>query len=218
MFRQKSLLVELLYYSFKKSDRETAEFINELVKKSQHFSIDDLSNACLSGLENPVKKLFDLAKKFPQLNSALPDINKKNSKGNTLLFTVLLKFCYLMKQYVDQVSDITDDPECKRIPSQFANHLRQLQKLSEIIQYLLNKNAHETATSKQLFKIANRLSETKHTEGKKHFIPLKNMVEQINACRNHQKYYATESCTFFCIPVKMQTTHLSTTKYPGKSI
>ncbi len=204
MFRQKPLLNRLLSISSKNNRAETADFINQIVRNAHSFSMDDIVKACLAGIENPVKKLFRLAKQFPQLEPALPTINDKDSKGNTLLFTLLLHCCDRMKKYVTEVNAITNDSECRMIPFMFANQLYQLQKICRIIQYLINKNAHETATAKQLFTILKRLSESEHPHGKKYFIPLKNIYTQINECRNKNKYPAIDCCTFFSMPIKIR--------------
>lgn len=149
------------------------------------LSADDLLHACLSG---PGKL-------------RIPDINIKDTQGNTLLLNILITFHKNMLNYVKKVNLITNDPDCKVIPVMYANQLYKLQKLCRIIKYLLNNNADETIennaglSARRILTQIKNLSESAHPNGKKHFMPIKNMFLEINYSRKKGKAY--ENMLFF---------------------
>jgi len=98
-----------------------------------------------------------------------------------------------MRHYVDNVSLITDDPDCTSIPFMFANQLSKLQKLSRMIKYLFCINADETIENdnglspKKIMEQIKQLSETVHPNGKKHFVPIKNLFLEIDYSRKKER-------------------------------
>lgn len=199
--------MQLLRAVSKKDKKELSQLIEIIVTTKNRFSIDELAACCLHGAENPVKKLFLLSKQIPQLKSALPDLNEKDSQGNTLLLILLTRLHQLMQNYANYINSMTEDPECTSvIPFLFANQLKKMQKLCRSIQYLLLHHADETIKNKAgisstyLFNKINTLSKSHTTQKKKHFVPLINMFADIDAER-HDTTFCGLLNTFFCRPV-----------------